>query len=341
MRKHLSHAATQLNGSPSQVTRYDGNSEPHLSVRMLHRPTRKAVLTEIGVSNADGCRVLLRYLEIESLTARAPSIVAADLNVVVLHSVKSVKLAGLFLEHRSRCLEVSRNIALIESQVGPLGGGFDADIVADAIFISASTVSRTLVRAPQIAAASPGYLLNTAAPCRPLALATHRLAALTTGSRTNQWTRRNGAIDATPIDTSITLSSILMQRQFGHAGGGIALLPKHVVANDLRMGTLICLLGHHPIVNDGATVALVYLGREFLTGTGRRVRRSGRRTLQTAVARHAATSGNRPCVKRRLVDRECATTSARIALALSKVWTARVLNGGSNNRFFHVCIGIS
>lgn len=262
---HFSHAANQLNLSPSQVTRYVGDLESHLGVKLLHRSTRKTVLTEIGVRYVDGCRALLTDLaEIESRATQESSRIAGDLNVVVLHSVMSPELAGLFADYQSRYPDVSLHIALTESEVDLLGGGFDAGIIADTMITSVSIVSRTLARAPLVAVTSPGYLLQTAAPCRPADLTTHRIVGLTTGARTYQWIGHNGTIDAIPLDTPITVNSTLMQRQLALAGSGIALLPEYVVANDLRVGTLTRVLENYPIVNDGVTVALVYPGREFL-----------------------------------------------------------------------------
>lgn len=264
---HFSHAANQLNLSPSQVTRYVGDLESHLGVKLLHRSTRKTVLTEIGVRYVDGCRALLMDLaKIESRATQESSQIAGDLNVVVLHSLMSPELVGLFADYQSRYPDVSLHIALTESDVDLLGDGFDAGIVADTMITSVSIVSRTLAHAPLVAVTSPGYLLQTTAPFRPADLAKHRIVGLTTGAQTYQWVGQKGRIDAIPLDTPITVNSTLMQRQFALAGSGIALLPEYMVANDLRMGTLTRVLEDYPIVNDGVTVALVYPGREFLPG---------------------------------------------------------------------------
>jgi DNA-binding transcriptional LysR family regulator len=43
---HFSHAAHQLNLSPSLVTRHVGDLESHLGVKLLQRSARKTVLTK-------------------------------------------------------------------------------------------------------------------------------------------------------------------------------------------------------------------------------------------------------------------------------------------------------
>lgn len=264
---HFSHAANQLNLSPSLVTRYVGDLESHLGVKLLQRSTRKTVLTEIGVRYAEGCRALLTGLaEIESRATQESSRIAGDLNVVVLHSVMSPELAGLFADYQARHPDVSLHITLTESEVDLLGGGFDVGIVADTMITSVSVVSRTLVHASLVAVASPAYLLDAAAPRRPVDLAAHRIVGLAASARAYRWAGPNGTIDAIALDAPITVNSALMQRQLALAGSGIALLPEYLVANDLRIGTLTRVLDDYRIVNDSVTVSLVYPGREFLPG---------------------------------------------------------------------------
>lgn len=264
---HFSHAAHQLNLSPSLVTRYVGDLESHLGVKLLQRSTRKTVLTEVGIRYAEGCRALLMDLsEIESRATQESSRICGDLNVVVLHSLMSTELAGLFAEYQSRHPDVSLHITLTESEVDLLGGEFDAGIVADTMITSVSVVSRTLVHAPLIAVASPGYLLDAAAPRRPADLDDHRIVGLAAGARTYRWAGPSGTLDAIQLEAPVTVNSALMQRQLALAGSGIALLPEYAVANDLRIGTLTRVLGDYRIVNDGVAVSLVYPGREFLPG---------------------------------------------------------------------------
>ncbi|MGU7814742.1 LysR family transcriptional regulator [Burkholderia sp. AW49-1] len=264
---HFSHAANQLNLSPSLVTRYVGDLESHLGVKLLQRSTRKTVLTEVGVRYAEGCRALLMDLsEIESRATQESSRICGDLHVVVLHSLMSTELAGLFAEYQSRHPDVSLHIAPTESEVDLLGGGFDAGIVADTMITSVSVVSRTLVHAPLVAVASPGYLLDVAAPRRPADLDGHRIVGLAAGARTYRWAGPSGTLDAIQLDATVAVNSALMQRQLALAGSGIALLPEYAIANDLRIGTLTRVLGDYRIVNDGVAVSLVYPGREFLPG---------------------------------------------------------------------------
>ncbi|WP_051421355.1 MULTISPECIES: LysR family transcriptional regulator [Burkholderia] len=264
---HFSHAAHQLNLSPSLVTRYVGDLESHLGVKLLHRSTRRTMLTEVGVRYAEGCRALLTDLsEIESRATQESNRIRGDLNVVVLHSLMSTELAGLLAEYQSRHPDVSLHVTLTESEIDLLGGGFDAGIVANTMITSVSVVSRTLMQAPLVAVASPGYLLGATVPRRPADLDGHRIVGLAAAARTCRWASPDGTLDAIQVDAPITVNSTLMQRQLALAGSGIALLPEYAVANDLRIGTLTHVLGDYRIVNDGVTVSLVYPGREFLPG---------------------------------------------------------------------------
>ncbi|MGG1946893.1 LysR substrate-binding domain-containing protein [Trinickia sp. NRRL B-1857] len=264
---HFSHAAEQLNLSPSMVTRYVGDLETRLGVKLLQRSTRKTVLTEVGMRYAESCRTLLANLdEIESRATQESARIAGHLHIVALASITSPELAGLFAEYQSRHPDVSLHITQTESEVDLLGGGFDVGILADTMITSLSLVSRTLAHAPLVAVASPGYLMQARTPTRPTDLARHRIVGLATGARSYRWMDKHNKVDTIQLDTPITVNNAVMQRQLALAGSGIALLPEYLVANDLRIGTLMRVLGEYRIANDGVTISLVYPGREFLPG---------------------------------------------------------------------------
>lgn len=263
----FSRAADQLHLSPSSVTRYINELESHLGVRLLQRSTRRTVLTDVGARYAEGCRTLLSDLEkIESRAMQDSCEIAGELHVVVLASLISTELAGLFADFHARHAGVSLRLTLTESEVDLLGGGFDVGIVADTMVTSVSLVSRTLVRGPLVAVASPAYLMNTPTPQRPGDLEGHQMIALATHGKAYRWIDRNGAKDSAHIDARFTVDSALMQRQIALAGAGIALLPEFLVANDLKIGTLTRVLGGYHIENDEVTVKIVYPAREFLPG---------------------------------------------------------------------------
>jgi DNA-binding transcriptional LysR family regulator len=290
---HFSHAAHQLNLSPSLVTRYVGDLESHLGVKLLQRSTRKTVLTEVGVRYAQGCRSLLADLsEIESRATQESSRIGGDLNVVVLHSLMSPELAALFAEYQSRHPEVSLHITLTESEVDLLGGGFDCGIVADTMISSLSVVSRAgpcAARRGRIARL-PARHDRAAAARRPRRAP---IVGVATGAKTCRWVART-APWTLHVEPRVTVNSALMQRQLALAGGGIALLPEFAVASDLRSGALKRVLADYRTrQRRRRRVARVSRPR-VPAGQGARVRRSRRRALQAAVGQHARAVAARP-----------------------------------------------
>lgn len=260
-------AAEQLHLSPARVTRHVSELESHLGVRLLQRSTRRIALTDVGSRYADGCRALLSDLErIESGAMVQSSRISGDLHVVVLGSLMSPELGALFADFQERHADVSLHISLTESEVDLLGGGFDVGIVADRMITSISLVSRTLIKSPLVAVASPAYLMSTQMPQRPADLAEHRIITHAARGKTFRWIDERGANHGVHIDACFSVNSALLQRQIALAGAGIALLPEFTIANDVRIGTLTRVLGEYRIENDAVAIQLVYQGRELLPG---------------------------------------------------------------------------
>ncbi|MFC5431389.1 LysR family transcriptional regulator [Paraburkholderia denitrificans] len=260
-------AAEQLHLSPARVTRHISELESHLGVRLLQRSTRKIALTDVGSRYAEGCRSLLSELEkIESLAKEESTQISGDLHVVVLASLMSPELAMLFADFRERHTDVSLHITLTESDVDLLGGGFDVGIVAERMISSLSLVSRTLVHAPLVAVASPAYLMNVSSPRRPADLGEHRVITHVANGKTFRWLDGKGRNHSVHLDACFAVNSAQLQRQIALAGAGIALLPEFIIANDVKIGSLVRVLDSYRIENNDVTIKVAYQGREFLPG---------------------------------------------------------------------------
>jgi DNA-binding transcriptional LysR family regulator len=267
-------AAAQLNVSTSVVTRHVSSLEQHLGIRLFQRTTRKVVLTEAGAQYADGCRVLLAELEeVESRATTASREVAGDLRIVALGSFSLFRLTPLFAEYQARFPQVNLRVTLTEKRVDLLEGGFDVGIVTEHMIRSESLVVRRLINSHAVPVAAAAYLAQAGRPQTPADLTRHRLIAATFDATGPMWIFRKddgNAESASDLDESIafdaslTVNSMIMQKQAALGAMGIAVLPREMVEDELRAGTLVRVLDGYTVVNGDVAVSLVYPSREFV-----------------------------------------------------------------------------
>lgn len=260
-------AAAHLGVSTSVVTRHVAGLEQHLGIRLFQRTTRKVVLTEAGAGYADGCRVLLSELEeVESRAATTSKEVAGDLRIVALGSFSLFRLTPLFADYQSRFPHVDLRVTLTEKRVDLLEGGFDVGIVTEHMIRSESLVVRRLLNSHAVPVAAAAYLARAGHPRSPADLARHRVIAAPLDTSPQNWifSRRDGGDESVALNASFTVNSMIMQKQAALGAMGIALLPREMVADELRTGTLVRVLDDCTVVNGDVAVSLVYPSREFV-----------------------------------------------------------------------------
>ncbi|WGS51579.1 LysR family transcriptional regulator [Paraburkholderia sp. D15] len=263
-------AAEQLGVSTSVVTRHVSSLEKHLGIRLFQRTTRKVVLTEAGADYADGCRVVMSELEeVESRATTTQKEVAGDLRIVALGSFSLFRLTPLFAEYQAKFPQVKLRVTLTEKRVDLLEGGFDVGIVTEHMIRSESLVVRRLISSHAVPVAAAAYLDQAGTPRTPGDLARHRViaAALDTSPQTWVFSRNgkaSGSEESIALDASFTVNSMIMQKQATLGAMGIAMLPLEMVADELRSGTLVRVLGDYAVTNGDVAVSLVYPSREFV-----------------------------------------------------------------------------
>lgn len=260
-------AAAQLGVSTSVMTRHVSSLEQHLGIRLFQRTTRKVVLTEAGAEYADGCRMLLAELdEVESRATTTSKDVTGDLRIVALGSFSLFRLTPLFADYQARFPHVSLRVTLTEKRVDLLEGGFDVGIVTEHMIRSESLVVRRLLSSHVVPVAAAAYLAQAGDPRTPAELSRHRTIAAPLDATPQSWafSRRDGDDESVALDASFTVNSMIMQKQAALGAMGIALLPLEMVADELRAGTLVRVLGDYTVLNGDVAVSLVYPSREFV-----------------------------------------------------------------------------
>jgi len=257
-------AADGLGQSKAAVSRYVGDLESRLGVRLLHRTTRRLSLTEEGKVFHARCKDLLAVVdEAEAeVTARTGEAVG-QLKVNVPVSFGLRHLSHLWAEFMALHPKVTLDVTLTDRVVDLLDEGYDL-AVRIARLPSSSLVSRQLSSTRLILCASPTYVSRHGAPVDVSALASHAVIAYTLLSMGDHWQFEgpDGPANVTVVprlraNSGETCVAAALQHQ------GIVLQPSFLIGTHLKSGALVELLPQFRSIELG--IYAVYPTRKHVT----------------------------------------------------------------------------
>ena len=236
-------AARELGLSPSAVSKQIRSLEERLGVRLIHRTTRRFVLTQAGRLYFERARRLLAEVEDLEHTVRglqaeprgtlrisAPQ----DFGRLYLCEALGVFAAG-FPHLRLELVMTDRLVDVVEE-------GFDVALRIGRP-VSSSLVMRRLGRCARVLCASPAYLAAYGLPNSPAELARHSCIEYDYADA-NAWSfRTNGRTQNVAATGRLRANSGWALRALALAGQGIALIPRFLVHDDLAEGRLLPVLG--------------------------------------------------------------------------------------------------
>jgi DNA-binding transcriptional LysR family regulator len=257
-------AAEALNLSKAAVSRYVGELESRLGVRLLHRTTRKLSTTEDGEIFQARCRELLAGVdEAEGeITAHAGEAVG-QLKVNVPVTFGLMHLAPLWAEFMTRHPKVTLDVTLSDRVVDLVEEGYDL-AVRIARLPSSSLISRKLTSTRMVLCASPTYLRDHGVPTDPSEIASHAVMAYTLLSMGENWEfvgpQASVSVKVTPrmrSNSGETCCAAALKHQ------GIVLQPAFLVDPHLRSGALVEVMPQYRSIELG--VYAVYPTRKHVT----------------------------------------------------------------------------
>jgi DNA-binding transcriptional LysR family regulator len=256
--------ANTLDMSKAAVSRYIGDLEARLGVRLLHRTTRKLSLTAEGEVFYARCKELLSNisdaeLEITSRTAEAVGLlrVSAPVTFGILH------LASLWGEFSAKHPKVSLDITLSDRVVDIIEDGFDIAIRI-AKLPNSTLISKKLASTKMVLCASPQYIKRHGKLTHPSDLTKHSVLAYTYWSMRDEWTfegpEGNVTVKTVPrLKTNngdTNLAGALMHQ-------GIVLQPTFLVGKYLKTGELIELIPEYKSTELG--IYAIYPTRKLVS----------------------------------------------------------------------------
>ena len=256
-------ASDALEMSKAAVSRYVGELESRLGVRLLHRTTRKLSLTPEGEVFHARCKELLGSVEeAEAEIASRSGEASGLLRLNVPFTFGLLHLAPLWVEFMRLHPKVTLDVTLSDRVVDLVEEGFDM-AVRIARLPNSSLVSRQLTSTRMVLCASPAYLRERGTPTHPAELAQHEVMTYSLFSMGERWefTGPEGpvSVQVTPrlrSNSGDTCRLAALRHQ------GIVLQPSFLVGPDVAASALVELMPRYRSIELG--VYAVYPSRRFV-----------------------------------------------------------------------------
>ena len=256
-------AADAQGMSKPAVSRYVGDLESRLGVRLLQRTTRRLSLTDEGQIFYDRCKSLLMTVdeaetEIASRSREASGILR--INAPLDFGVRY--LAPLWGRFRQQHPKLTIEITLSDRLVDLVEEGYDM-AVRISVLPDSGLVSRRIATTRLVLCASPAYLETHGKPQNLSDLAQHDIIAYSQLSTGFEWffDGPSGRVSV-PTHPCISANNGETCRAAALNHQGIILQPSFLVGDDLETGTLVELMPQYRAAEIG--IFTVYPSRRHV-----------------------------------------------------------------------------
>lgn len=245
-------AGEHLGISTALASKYVGQLEEHLGVRLLNRTTRRLNMTEVGSAYYQRCRQLLDEIgELEAAVRQQQEVPQGRLVVpapTTLGETYLTRAVSIYLQEQPK---VNVELVLSDRFVDIVDEGFDLAVRIGQLADS-SLIARRLVPARIVLCASPNYLDSSGVPVSPKELEAHQCVIDTNIQDPGQWLFSDrGRSFRVKVNGRFRVNNALAVREALLAGQGIGLCPLYVVEEDIRVGRLKILLQEHESMEYG------------------------------------------------------------------------------------------
>ncbi|MBJ6765861.1 LysR family transcriptional regulator [Myxococcaceae bacterium JPH2] len=260
----FSAAARRLGLTPSAVSKQVAHLEAKLGARLLRRTTHHVSLTEAGSLFYQHCRRVLAELEDAALSVSALDERPRGLLRIAAPAVLGeLHIGAAAAAFQADFPDVHVDVDASDRVVDLVEEGFDVAIrIADDLKDS-TLVVRRLAPEQRLLCASPDYLRRRGTPRDIDELVTHDCLLFKRSRGPLDWQfQEKGGPRAVRVTGAFQSNNNVVLRCAALKGRGIANLPRYLVAEELRAGTLVPVLTDTPIVGRG--IFLVYPHRRLV-----------------------------------------------------------------------------
>ena len=239
----LSAASRQLRVPLATVSRRVAELEEYLNVRLLHRGSRKVVLTDAGRNYVTSCR---RIIEEIAETERAASgeyrTPQGELTISLPAVLGRTHILPIIVEFQRAFPDIRMRMQLTDRSVSLLEEHVDVAVRVGELPDSSMIATRVgLIR--QVVCASPAYLERRGAPKTPADLAKHDCILHESSSGSSGWafvTDKTTQTIQVPSRLAVSLGEAAVAAAV--AGAGIARVLSYLIEDLLKSRSLVALL---------------------------------------------------------------------------------------------------
>lgn len=262
--KGFSAASAGLGLTPSAVSKLVTRLETRLGVRLLQRTTRALNLTAEGeVFYAAARRILAEIATLENQISGQGSTPQGLLRVTTSLAFSTHQLTPVLPEFLARYPQVRLELLPTDRVVDMVEEGMDVALrigrLADTSFMA-----RKIGEDRRLICAAPSYLARHGTPSRPEDLARHDCILSRERAALNRWQFRiDGVIRTIDVTGRLAVDEGELQMQLAVQGLGIVRLTRLTVAQAVRSGALVPVLGEFS-ADDPVGIHAVYPHRRHL-----------------------------------------------------------------------------
>ena len=254
----FSAAARALHLSQTMVTKHVAALEDRLGVKLLHRSTRRLVLTEGGRSYLAACERILAEIEEAEASASLDRIEPRGtlrLNVPLTFGLRQIVPALTAFSRLHPAVAV--DLGLADRYVDLIEEGWDL-AVRIGLLKDSSLVARRLAPCRTIVCAAPSYLEAHGAPRTLDDLSGHNCLGYTLPSAigAGRWAFGAEGDVVVPVEGNLRANNGDALLAAALAGQGLIYQPTFIVGDSLRDGSLVRVLGGYPTYEPGIHAVL-------------------------------------------------------------------------------------
>ena len=262
-------ASERLGMSKALVSKYVGEVEESLGVRLLNRSTRRLALTEAGQRYYDQALPLLEeFIEMVDNVTGEQSSPRGLLRISVPVTFGEMSLAPLIPKFLKAYPDIGVDLQLSDKMIDMLEEGIDVVIRIGAVDDS-NLIAKQIQTLPLTLCASPDYLETYGRPTTPEELSkamTKHQCIIDSNFRVGKhWPMMSPQQKSTSIEVNsrITANSPRAVKEIALAGGGIGMIPQFIVKDALADGRLEEVLPNYNTLEFG--LFAIYPHRRYLS----------------------------------------------------------------------------
>jgi len=260
----ISAAADHLGVAKSSVSTQIKSLEGELGIRLLSRSKSGVRATEPGLRMYEHAKRLLAHMDSAVEDVRAgESSPSGTLRISMPAGIADALLIpalGRFLQRYPKIrLDVQATDDLVELRQSGIDVALRFGWVRDGDF-----VAKKICQFRELLCASPAYLASQPTVAAPADLSHHRWIGFTGFGGVHQTIAmrdRAGRLRQASVSCHVRTSNAPSQKFWALAGAGVTRLPEFVIADELRVGTLVAVLEAFKL--DGPSLYAIYLAGRY------------------------------------------------------------------------------